>query len=170
MNTLKTLWRNESERWYSGTYPHLKGRNVKDADSDVQRAVRPLASALPVVDGMEQIERGRIRGRLRKLLDLLWDRGWHTNTECVAHAGHSFGGYLNRLRRHGWLIESRRVRGGLWEYRLTGKGPPLPPRLSAAQKKTAWMFVGVFGSRVTPTEFDGAVKELPDWLWRSLNE
>ena len=47
-------------------------------------------------------------------------------------------------RKDGWIIESRRVRGGTWEYRLVGKGESndktmmnRPQREIAARFRTA---------------------------------
>jgi hypothetical protein len=63
----------------------------------------------------------RIRSRKAALLDLLLDRKWHPNWRCAEVGGLSFNSYLYQLRQAGWEIESRHVRGGVWEQRLIGK-------------------------------------------------
>ena len=81
----------------------------------------------------------RLGGNRGALLELLGDRKWHPNYACAAAGGLSFGGSLHALRCYGWLIDSRFIRRGLWEYRLTGKGPPRPRRtgLSGPQERVA---------------------------------
>jgi hypothetical protein len=69
-------------------------------------------------------DRPRLRTRKRILLDLLSDGDWHPNYELVKVGGLSFNSYLYQLRNAGWRIESHRIRGGVWEQRLIGKGNP----------------------------------------------
>src|SRR5438094_2118506 len=69
-------------------------------------------------------DRPRLRTRKRILLDLLSDGDWHPNYELVKVGGLSFNSYLYQLRNAGWQIQSRRIRGGVWEQRLIGKGNP----------------------------------------------
>jgi hypothetical protein len=69
-------------------------------------------------------DRPRLRTRKRILLDLLSDGDWHPNYELVKVGGLSFNSYLYQLRNAGWQIESRRIRGGVWEQRLIGRGNP----------------------------------------------
>jgi hypothetical protein len=71
-----------------------------------------------------QDDRSRLRTRKLALLDLLRDGGWHPNYELVTVGGLSFNSYLYQLRNAGWQIESRRIRGGVWEQKLIGKGNP----------------------------------------------
>jgi hypothetical protein len=83
-------------------------------------------------------DRPRLRTRKRALLDLLRDGYWHPNYELVKAGGLSFNSYLYQLRNEGWQIESRRVRGGVWERRLVGRGSPRPRRgLSRPQQRVA---------------------------------
>src|SRR3954471_3522642 len=72
-------------------------------------------------------DRRRIRTRKQALLDLLLDREWHPNYECARVGGLSFHCSLYDLRQEGWKIESRKVKGGVWDFRLIDK--------TAAQKK-----------------------------------
>jgi hypothetical protein len=71
-------------------------------------------------------DRSRLRTRKIALFNLLRDGRWHPNYELVKVGGLSFNSYLYQLRNAGWQIESRRVRGGVWEQRLTGRGSPRP--------------------------------------------
>jgi hypothetical protein len=118
-----------------------------------------------IPDPEEQI---RLQSRTADLLDLLLDRHPHENSECAAVGGYSFGGAINRLRKAGWLIVGRHVRGGVWEYQLTGKGPPLPPKLSAAQRKTAHMLLDVIQPAVPWPDLKQALDQLPEWMRKSL--
>jgi hypothetical protein len=81
-------------------------------------------------------DRKRIRGRRRALLDLLWDGRWYANYECARAGGVSFHCSIYTLRREGWAIESRYVSGGVWEYRLTGRGAPRDARRSLTRPQT----------------------------------
>jgi hypothetical protein len=78
----------------------------------------------------------RIRTQKAALLDLLQDRKWHPNYQLAEVGGLSFNSYLYHLRLDGWVIESRPVRGGVWEQKLVGRGNP-PPRqeLSRPQQR-----------------------------------
>jgi hypothetical protein len=69
-------------------------------------------------------DRTRLQTRKAGLLDLLRDGEWHPNYELMRVGGLSFNSYLYQLRNAGWQIESRRIRGGVWEQRLTGRGGP----------------------------------------------
>jgi hypothetical protein len=73
-----------------------------------------------------QNDRARLRTRKMALLDLLQDGKWHPNYELLRVGGLSFNSYLYQLRNAGWQVESRRIRGGVWEQRLIGKGNPRP--------------------------------------------
>src|SRR5215216_5769692 len=83
-------------------------------------------------------DRPRLRTRKEALLHLLHDGDWHPNYELVKTGGLSFNSYLYQLRNEGWRIESRRVRGGVWEQRLVGRGSPRRRRgLSRPQQQVA---------------------------------
>jgi hypothetical protein len=60
-------------------------------------------------------------GRRADLLTLLLDKQWHTNGECLQVGGLSFNDSIYSFRQDQWDIESRRIRGGIWEFRLRGK-------------------------------------------------
>jgi len=60
------------------------------------------------------------------LLDLLWDRKWHSRDALLAVAGHRYGARLGELRRDGWRIESHlhpHGKGTLYRLRSHKKGP-----------------------------------------------
>jgi hypothetical protein len=84
-------------------------------------------------------DRVRIRTRKAALLALLRDRNWHPNYELADVGGLSFNSYLYQLRLAGWEIVSRRIRGGVWEQRLIGRGTVLRSRdgLSGPQQQVA---------------------------------
>jgi len=85
-----------------------------------------------------QSDRARLRTRKMALLELLQDGKWHPNYELATVGGLSFNSYLYQLRNAGWQIESRRIRGGVWEQRLIGRDNPRPrPGLSRPQQQVA---------------------------------
>lgn len=55
------------------------------------------------------------------LLALLSDREWHSNVECAQHAGFRYGGRKYELEQDGYIIDKRHVKGGRWDYRLSGR-------------------------------------------------
>jgi len=59
-----------------------------------------------------------------RLLDLLWDKQWHTWAECRGEGGMRYSARMLELRRLGWVIESRGADTEGKDYRLTGMGPP----------------------------------------------
>ena len=66
----------------------------------------------------------RLRGQRGLLLELLLDGEWHPNYECAEVGGLSFNDSIFAFRKEGWIVESRKKKGGIWEFRLTGKGDP----------------------------------------------
>src|SRR5437588_12014862 len=89
----------------------------------------------------DAFHRDRVRRLTKKqaLYDLLSDHEWHANYRCAEVGGVSFQGSIYKLRNEGWRIESRHSRGGIWEYRLTGRAEPgdRSPSLSGPQSKVA---------------------------------
>lgn len=55
------------------------------------------------------------------LLELLSDGEWHSNGECAEYAGFRYGGRKFELERDGYIIDKRHVKGGRWDYRLSGR-------------------------------------------------
>lgn len=55
------------------------------------------------------------------MLNLLRDGKWHANTELQEVAGYCYSARKSELRRDGWIIRPRHVKGGKWEYRLAGR-------------------------------------------------
>jgi hypothetical protein len=82
-----------------------------------QVSTQPLTEA----KGNYRRDEKRILSRKAAFLDFLLDRKWHPNWRCAEVGGLSFNSYLYQLRQDGWEIESRHVRGGVWEQRLIGK-------------------------------------------------
>lgn len=94
----------------------------------------------------------QLRGRRGLLLDLLIDGEWHRNTECASIGGLSFNHSLYSFRREGWLIESRRREGGVWEFRLLGKAdrPPNREEMSRPQRAVAGAYTNAIRSALGP--------------------
>ncbi len=89
-------------------------------------------------------DRKRIKTRKAALFALLRDRKWHTNYECQKVAGVSWHCHVYSLRKEGWIIESRPIRGGVWEYRLnaaTSAPAQKEPTLSGPQRDVALAFL-----------------------------
>ncbi len=63
----------------------------------------------------------RLRGQRGKLFELFLDGRWHSNHECAKVGGFSYNDSIFAFRQEGWLIESRRVKGGHWKFRLVGR-------------------------------------------------
>lgn len=61
-----------------------------------------------------------------RLLKLLWDRQWHSNTELAKASGYRYGAVVHNLRGEGYLIETKRVTTARWEYRLLRREPVKP--------------------------------------------
>jgi len=63
-----------------------------------------------------------------KLLRLMGDHQWHSQTAMIAAAGHRFSTVVFDLRRKGFEIEKEPTGSGGWRYRLV-KAPdePAPP-------------------------------------------
>ena len=115
-------------------------------------------------------DRKRIRGGRRALLDLLRDGRWYANYECARVGGVSFHCSLYELRQEGWEIESRHVEGGVWEYRLVGRGAPRSERrtLTRPQTRVARELVTavkkVFGDVGAERVRENAAPWLAEWL------
>src|ERR1700694_636993 len=92
-----------------------------------------------LTDAQKNYDNDRVRIRTRKaaLLALLQDGHWHANYELAVVGGLSFNSYLYQLRLVGWEIRSRRIRGGVWEQKLLGRGGVVRSRdgLSGPQKQ-----------------------------------
>jgi hypothetical protein len=97
----------------------------------------PKTSELTAAQKTHASVRKRIQTRQDVLLRLLSDGHWHPNYECSETAGVSWHCYLYSLRKIGWIIQSRRVKGGVWEYMLLGRGrqTQAPAALSGPQQR-----------------------------------
>jgi len=71
-----------------------------------------------------KLDRARLRGQLAAVFNLLATGGWWTLRDLAESVDGSEAGVSARLRDlrkakfGGYLVERRRVEGGLWEYRL----------------------------------------------------
>jgi hypothetical protein len=114
-------------------------------------------------------DRPRIRTRRAALLDLLKDGRWHSNYELVKVGGVSFNSYLYKLRNAGWQIESRRVRGGIWQQRLIGKGEPRRREgLSRPQQRVADELALAVRKVYGEDGWKGIAKEFSPWFLASV--
>ncbi|MEM3740656.1 MAG: hypothetical protein QXP84_07635 [Candidatus Korarchaeum sp.] len=62
-------------------------------------------------------EQERLKTVKEKLLAVLLDGKWHTNTE-LKQISHRFSARLLELRQEGWMIEREYWGNGIWAYRL----------------------------------------------------
>jgi len=75
----------------------------------------------PDVTGADE---ARLTGQLAKVKALMSDRNWRTLAVISAITGASeasASARLRQLRSQGYQVDRRRVRGGLFEYRVTGQ-------------------------------------------------
>jgi hypothetical protein len=84
--------------------------------------------------------------------------------------GVSFHCSIYTLRQEGWEIESRHHEGGVWEYRLVGRGAPRETRarLTRPQTRVARELVTAikkaFGEAGAERVRDNSAPWLADWL------
>jgi hypothetical protein len=108
----------------------------------------------------------RLRGQRGKLMELLLDGKWHPNYECAEAGGLSFNDSIFAFRQEGWIIESRYEKGGVWEFRLVGKGEPRTGHkpMSRPQRVVA----GHYMHAITESFGEDAASEiraaLPTWM------
>jgi hypothetical protein len=106
----------------------------------------------------------RLRGQRGRLFDLLSDGRWHSNTECALVGGLSFNGAIYALRQTGWLVESRYLSPGAWEFRLTGRGEPRKPRMNHFHRHVVRRYSEAI-LRVSDAATLEAVQALvPEWM------
>jgi hypothetical protein len=108
----------------------------------------------------------RLRGRRGLLLALLIDGKWHPNTECASMGGLSFNHSIYAFRREGWLIESRRGEGGVWEFRLHGKRDRLanPKEMSRPQRAVADAYTDAIRTALGPDRVAEVTRLIPGWM------
>jgi hypothetical protein len=60
-----------------------------------------------------------------KLLNILHDYAWHATKELSHRVGHTFGGFIFKLRRNGYAIEREKhpLKRYQHQYRLTDEPP-----------------------------------------------
>ena len=108
----------------------------------------------------------RQRGNKGLLLELLLDGEWHANRDCASVGGLSFNDTLFCLRKEGWVIESRHVRGGTWEFRLTGKTEPDDSHrpLTRPQRLVARTYEKAIEEKLGAATLETVRGELPPWM------
>ena len=108
----------------------------------------------------------RQRGQRGRLLELLLDGAWHTNHECSEIGGVSHNDSFFSLRQAGWLIESRRIEGGTWQFRLAGKAdPPVGHKpLTRPQRVVVGHVLHVISETLGDLALVRVSKNLPAWM------
>jgi hypothetical protein len=108
----------------------------------------------------------RLRGQRGRLLELLLDGEWHRNHDCAEVGGLSFNDSIFAFRQQGWIIESRKLRGGIWEFRLTGKGDPPEGHkaMSRPQRYVAAHYLYVIKDKLGETAMKKVLENLPNWM------
>ena len=114
----------------------------------------------------------RLRGRRGALLELLLDGCWHPNHECAEVGGLSFNDSILAFRKEGWLIESRHVQRGRWEFRLVGKGePPAGHKpMSRPQALVAQHYMHVITTKLGAHTAARIREALPGWMQANPRE
>lgn len=108
----------------------------------------------------------RLKGRRGLLLELLLDGRWHPNHECAAVGGLSFNDSIFTFRKEGWVIESRHVRGGIWEFRLAGKADPPQGHkpMSRPQRLVAGHYMHVISQQLGLSASLKVRRAVPEWM------
>ena len=76
-------------------------------------------------DYRPELDKSRLRGQILRVADLMSDGKWRTLRQIAAKTGDgeaSISAQLRNLRKEkhgGHTVDSRRVKGGLYEYQLT---------------------------------------------------
>ena len=117
-------------------------------------------------------DKKRVQTRRAALLEFLMDGLWHPNYDCSRVGGLSFNCSLYALRKEGWDIESRHVKGGVWELRLRGKKPttPLSQSLSGPQRRVANEFALAIKKAYGYSGSEQVEGHLSPWLKELVNE
>jgi biotin operon repressor len=63
-----------------------------------------------------------------RLLLVLADQQWHLNQELADKVTFRFGSAMQTVRQWGFEVESERVEGRTWRYRMTGKRVKYAPK------------------------------------------
>jgi hypothetical protein len=108
----------------------------------------------------------RLRGQRGRLLELLLDEEWHPNHECAKVGGLSFNDSIFAFRQEGWIIHSRKKKGGIWEFRLTGKGDPPEGHkaMSRPQELVAAHYTYAISKELGFRDFRRFQRALPKWM------
>jgi hypothetical protein len=87
----------------------------------------------------------------------------------VLDLGIDFHGAIYRLRRAGWIIESRYIQRGQCEYRLTGQTtPPTADRhMNQTELRIALAYTTAIRDALGTTSLEEVLALLPQWMTRS---
>jgi hypothetical protein len=82
------------------------------------------------------------------------------------HRTLSFNDSIYAFRKEGWIIESRKRRGGIWQFRLTGKGEPPEGHksMSRPQELVAAHYAHIISRNLGVGAFRTVRDSLPDWM------
>jgi hypothetical protein len=105
----------------------------------------------------------RLRGKRGLLLELLLDGKWHDIHECASAGGLSFNDSIFAFRQEGWLIESRHVRGGDWQFRLVGEAAPRDGHkpMTRPQRVVALAYLTAIEETLGPEAKDAVLEATP---------
>jgi hypothetical protein len=108
----------------------------------------------------------RLRGQRGKLMELLLDGKWHPNYECAQEGGLSFNDSIFAFRQEGWIIESRYKKGGVWEFKLVGKGERREGHrpMSRPQAVVAGHYMHVISEHLGHEAAESVREALPAWM------
>jgi hypothetical protein len=132
------------------------------------RAMEPLHGTRGLAQAQRNYpnDKKRIRSRKEALLNFLSDGGWHPNYECARVGGISWHCSVYALRNEGWIIEPRPVKGGVWEYRLSGRSQHrlLAPKLSKPQRRVVDELLLGVRKAYGDAGIERLQEHLPPWL------
>ena len=106
----------------------------------------------------------RLRGRRRRLFQLLSDGAWHSNSECSTVGGLSFNGAIYVLRQKGWIVESRYISRGRWEFRLIGRGEARRPRMNHFHRHVVRQYTDAIASICDASTLEAIQARVPEWM------
>jgi hypothetical protein len=106
----------------------------------------------------------RLRGQRRRLFELLSGGSWHSNSECSSVGGLSFNGAIYTLRQKGWIVESRYISRGKWEFRLVGRGQARRPRMNHFHRHAVRQYTDAIAKVCDASTLEAIQARVPDWM------
>lgn len=94
---------------------------------------------------------------------------WFGEATVEASGEGSFHGAIYRLRRAGWIIQSRHIQHGQWDYRLTGKtDPPTTDRhMNQTEQRIAVAYTTAIRHAFGAPSLEDVLAHLPEWIHAS---